>query len=444
MKTLQEIYAETEQQNFIEPSLYAQNRVKQGLRNENGTGVKVGLTRICDVIGYSMVNNHKKSIDGELIYRGYSVKDLVRLNEEDSQICGYERAAFLLIYGRLPDEDELRAFQFALEHAFSTSLVTETYQTTSLLNVLQIEVLKLYGQDEDPDTDDLSRRMMKGISIMSSLPLFVFSIYSGKKIPAYPLPGKSFAENILWMARNHRPYSRQEAKVLDTLLILHADHGGGNNSTFANVVITSTGTDIYSCVSAAIGSLKGPKHGGAAAKVGRQTEELLKVITPQTTEAEMEELAQKILDKQFGDGSGLIYGIGHAIYTKSDPRCVLIKEECRKLAEEKGQLETFHAMERFEKAAVHLMKKAKGKDVCANVDFYSGFAYHMLGIDQSLFTPLFAIARSAGWVAHHLENRQSNRKLIRPANIYVGEHHTFEEAWNALYPQKINRKDEIL
>ena len=158
----------------------------------------------------------------------------------------------------------------------------------------------------------------------------------------------------------------------------------------------------------------------------------------------MEELAQKILDKQFGDGSGLIYGIGHAIYTKSDPRCVLIKEECRKLAEEKGQLETFHAMERFEKAAVRLMKKAKGKDVCANVDFYSGFAYHMLGIDQSLFTPLFAIARSAGWVAHHLENRQSNRKLIRPANIYVGEHHTFEEAWNALYPQKINRKDEIL
>lgn len=444
MKTLQEIYAETEQQNFIEPSLYAQNRVKQGLRNENGTGVKVGLTRICDVIGYSMVNNHKKSIDGELIYRGYSVKDLVRLNGEDSQICGYERAAFLLIYGRLPDEDELRAFQFALEHAFSTSLVTETYQTTSLLNVLQIEVLKLYGQDEDPDTDDLSRRMMKGISIMSSLPLFVFSIYSGKKIPAYPLPGKSFAENILWMARNHRPYSRQEAKVLDTLLILHADHGGGNNSTFANVVITSTGTDIYSCVSAAIGSLKGPKHGGAAAKVGRQTEELLKVITPQTTEAEMEELAQSILDKQFGDGSGLIYGIGHAIYTKSDPRCVLIKEECRKLAEEKGQLETFHAMERFEKAAVRLMKKAKGKDVCANVDFYSGFAYHMLGIDQSLFTPLFAIARSAGWVAHHLENRQSNRKLIRPANIYVGEHHTFEEAWNALYPQKINRKDEIL
>ena len=173
MKTLQDIYAETEQNNFIEPSLYAQNRVKQGLRNENGTGVKVGLTRICDVIGYSMVNNHKKSIDGELIYRGYSVKDLIRLSENDQQICGYERAAFLLIFGRLPDPDELRAFQFALEHSFSTNLVAENYQTTSLLNVLQIEVLKLFGQDEDPDTDDLARRMMKGISIMSSLPLFL-------------------------------------------------------------------------------------------------------------------------------------------------------------------------------------------------------------------------------------------------------------------------------
>lgn len=428
MKTLQELYLENETLNFIEPSLYSLYRVKQGLRNENGTGVKVGLTRICDVVGYTMVHNHKKAIDGELIYRGYSVKDLIALNDTDDAICGYERAAFLLIFGRLPNAQELKSFQFALQHSFSTDLVFASYRTNSLLNVLQIEVLKLYGQDEDPDTDDLGRRMMKGISIMSSLPLFVFSIYTGRKIPAYPLPGRSFAENILWMARSHLPYTKQEARVLDTLLVLHADHGGGNNSTFANVVISSTGTDIYSCISAAIGSLKGPKHGGAAAKVGAQTEEILRLITPDTTEGEMEDLCRKILNKEAGDGSGLIYGIGHAIYTRSDPRCLLIKEECRKLAAEKGQLEVFQAMERFEKAAVKTMKKAKGKEVCANVDFYSGFAYHMLGIDQSLYTPLFAIARSAGWVAHHLENRQSNRKLIRPANIYVGEHHTLEEA----------------
>lgn len=225
MKTLQELYLENETLNYIEPSLYSLYRVKQGLRNENGTGVKVGLTRICDVVGYTMVHNHKKAIDGELIYRGYSVKDLIALNDADEAICGYERAAFLLIFGRLPDAQELKSFQFALQHSFSTDLVFASYRTNSLLNVLQIEVLKLYGQDEDPDTDDLGRRMMKGISIMSSLPLFVFSIYTGRKIPAYPLPGRSFAENILWMARNHLPYTKQEARVLDTLLVLHADHG---------------------------------------------------------------------------------------------------------------------------------------------------------------------------------------------------------------------------
>lgn len=424
MQTLKDIYAQAKESNYIEPSLYSQYRVKQGLRNENGTGVKVGLTRICDVVGYTMVNNHKKPIEGELIYRGYSVKDLVRLARQDDAIHGYEMAAFLLIFGRLPNTDELKTFQFSLKHDFESELVFSTYRTASLLNAMQIEVLKLYGLDENPETDTLEDRMIKGLRILSSLPLFVFSVYAGTKIQSYPLPAAGFAENVLWMARNHMPYTKQEARVLDTLLMLHADHGGGNNSTFANVVISSTGTDIYSCVSAAIGSLKGPKHGGAAAKVGGQTRMLLKTLKPESTDQEMEDLCYSILNKEAGDGSGLIYGIGHAIYTRSDPRCLLIKEEVRKLAAEKGESSTFEMLARFEKQAVRVMKKQKGKDVCANVDYYSGFAYHLLGIDETLYTPLFAIARCAGWIAHHLENRQSNRKLIRPANIYVGEHHT--------------------
>lgn len=425
-RSLKEAYIENAPSNSIAPELYAQYRVKAGLRNENGTGVKVGLTRICDVVGYELVNNRKKPLEGELIYRGYSLRDLVALEKKDHKICGYEIAAFLLIFGKLPTHQELEEFQYILKHDFSNSLVFENYRTQNLLNAMQIEVLKLYGQDKNPDNDTLEDRMMKGLCILSSLPLFVFSVYSKRKISSYPLPAAGFAENVLWMARDHQPYSKQEARVLDVLMMVHADHGGGNNSTFADVVISSTGTDIYSCISAAIGSLKGPKHGGAAGKMGAQTQMLLQRLSPDASDEELIQLCTDILDKKAGDGSGLIYGIGHAIYTKSDPRCLLIKEEVRTLAQEKGDLETFELMERFEKAACQVMKKRKGKVVCANVDYYSGFAYHLLGIDQSLYTPLFAISRCAGWIAHHLENRQNNRKLIRPANIYVGEKRTID------------------
>ncbi len=426
-RSLKEVYIENTPDNSIAPELYSQYRVKAGLRNENGTGVKVGLTRICDVVGYDLIDDQKLPKEGELIYRGYSIRDLVALEKRDLKIRGYEIAAFLLIFGKLPTLHELEEFQYILKHDFSNSLVFETYRTQNLLNAMQIEVLKLYGQDENPDNDTLEDRMMKGLCVLSSLPLFVFSVYSKQKISSYPLPAAGFAENVLWMARDHQPYSKQEARVLDVLMMVHADHGGGNNSTFADVVISSTGTDIYSCISAAIGSLKGPKHGGAAGKVGSQTQMLLQSLTPQARDEELRQLCQDILDKKVGDGSGLIYGIGHAIYTQSDPRCLLIKEEVRTLAQEKDELETFEMLERFEKMACQVMKEQKGKVVCANVDYYSGFAYHLLGIDQSLYTPLFAISRCAGWIAHHLENRQNNRKLIRPANIYVGEKYTIDE-----------------
>lgn len=419
MKTLKTIYMESEKENYIDASLYPRYRVKAGLRNDNGTGVKVGLTKICDVVGYQYIHGKKINVDGKLIYRGYSVQDLIN-DPNFAQLGNYERIAFLLIYGKLPNAEELSLFTQELLKKRNLCNIDPKYQTTSILNGVQIEVLKLYGQDPNPDSDTLEERMLKGLSILAQIPLITFSFFTGQQICEYPLPDKSLAENILVMARGSNIYTHQEARVMDTLLVLHADHGGGNNSTFANVVISSTGTDIYSCISAAIGSLKGPRHGGASTKVHQQMKEILKVTKHSRDPELMKNIAYQLLNKDFFDKSGLIYGIGHAIYTISDPRCQCIKAECKKLSKEKGQLDTFYTLEAFEKAAIDVMKKEKGVTACANVDFYSGFAYSMLGISESLFTPLFCISRTAGWIAHHLENRQSNRKLIRPANVYVG------------------------
>ncbi|MEE1448637.1 citrate synthase [Faecalitalea cylindroides] len=410
---------ESEKENYIDASLYPRYRVKAGLRNDNGTGVKVGLTKICDVVGYQYIHGKKINVDGKLIYRGYSVQDLIN-DPNFAQLGNYERIAFLLIYGKLPNAEELSLFTQELFKKRNLCNIDPKYQTTSILNGVQIEVLKLYGQDPNPDSDTLEERMLKGLSILAQIPLITFSFFTGQQICEYPLPNKSLAENILVMARGSNIYTHQEARVMDTLLVLHADHGGGNNSTFANVVISSTGTDIYSCISAAIGSLKGPRHGGASTKVYQQMKEILKVTKHSRDPELMKNIAYQLLNKDFFDKSGLIYGIGHAIYTISDPRCQCIKAECKKLAKEKGQLDTFYTLEAFENAAIDVMKKEKGVTACANVDFYSGFAYSMLGISESLFTPLFCISRTAGWIAHHLENRQSNRKLIRPANVYVG------------------------
>ena len=418
---LRALYNRSAENNLIDPSLYARYRVKQGLRNENGTGVKVGLTRICDVVGYQMIHGHKHDTEGQLIYRGYTIDELVRRQKEAGTAMGYETTAFLLIFGHLPDEQELQAFRTTLLHNIHTDFIAAKYPTSNLLNAMQIEVLKMYAQDDNPDNDRLEDRMVKGLSILASLPLFVFSCHTSEKLTAYPLPDGSLAENILYMDRQGGSFTPEEANVLDILLMIHADHGGGNNSAFTDVVLTSTGTDIYSCISAAMGSLKGPKHGGAANKMAQMYDAILEETGITTDPAVLEDVCWRLLSKDFGDRSGLIYGIGHAIYTRSDPRARMIREACRQLAAEKGEEEAFAMMEALEQTACRVMKKAKGVQVCANVDFYSGFAYRMLGIEPELFVPLFAISRTAGWIAHHLENRQNNRKLIRPANIYVGE-----------------------
>lgn len=419
MHTLKEIYQDNEERNFIDPSLYSRYRVKAGLRNDNGTGVKVGLTKICDVIGYKIIHEKKYNIDGQLIYRGYPINYLVNKQTSD-KICGFEETAYLLIFGTLPNADQLKTFKDYLLN-FKMGPVDLQYETPNILNALQIEVLKLYAKDPSADTDDLEERMMKGLKILASIPLFTFSYARNKVFKSYPYPDRSLAENILCMTRGNDQYTFEEAKIMDTLLMVHADHGGGNNSTFANVVISSTGTDIYSCISAAIGSLKGPKHGGANCKVTNMFKAIFHEVGFTTDKATLKKIANRILDKDFFDHSGLIYGIGHAIYTKSDPRALLIHEQCEALAKSKGQEEIYNCIHAFEKVAIEVMKERKGIEVCANVDYYSGYVYSLLGIEADLFTPLFAISRTAGWVSHHLENRQSNRKLIRPANVYVGE-----------------------
>lgn len=425
MKTLKELYQEQEKHNFIAPSLYPRYRVKAGLRNDNGTGVKVGLTKICDVIGYKMIHGQKYNIDGKLIYRGYSIFDLVNAQPKD-KIQGFEDAAYLLIFGALPNEEQRKTFKNNWMH-IQTPPIDLQYETSNLLNALQIEVLKLYAKDNNPDNDGLEERMEKGLQILAAFPLFTFSYARERIYRTYPDSNKSFAENVLMMIRENDNYTFQEAKTMDTLLMVHADHGGGNNSTFANVVISSTGTDIYSCISAAIGSLKGPKHGGANIKVNQMFETIWKDVGYTNDEKILKDIVQKLLHKDYFDHSGLVYGIGHAIYTKSDPRATIIKEQAEKLAKEKNMMDMYTSLCTFEKVAIETMQETKHIEACANVDFYSGFVYTMLGIEPELFTPLFAISRMAGWIAHHLENRQSNRKLIRPANIYVGSYYQKEE-----------------
>ena len=414
MKTLKQIYDIEKENNRIDASFYSEYNVKQGLRNKNGTGVKVGLTKICDVIGYVMEDNQKHNVDGQLIFRGYPVSFLV------SQGLHYEDVAFLLLMGRLPYEMERQLFLKEIMQNVRMDCLDVSYHSSNLLNALQVEVLKLYSLDACPESDMLVDRFEKGFQIFSSLPLFVFSHFYHRRIVSYPFENDSFAKNILALARDCKECSVQEVRVMDTLLMLHADHGGGNNSTFANVVISSTGTDVYSCIGAAIGSLKGPRHGGAAGKVKRQFDFIQQDVGICCDRVLLKNIIDRMLNRDYFDHSGLIYGMGHAIYTKSDPRAVLIKHECELLAKEKHMEDEFHMLSLFEELATEAMFKKKNVVCCANVDFYSGFAYWMLGIDPDLFTPLFAISRMSGWLAHHLENCQSNKKLIRPANVYIG------------------------
>ena len=419
----------------INPNLYVEYDVKRGLRDSAGKGVLTGLTEISDVCAYNLIEGRQIPAEGRLYYQGINVYDLVKGLK--GRKYGFEETIYLLMFGRLPNKEELEVFaeiMFDLQNP-SGRFVRDVIMKASnenIMNSMQRCILTLYTYDENPEDISPGNVMRQSLDLIAKLPLIaIYSYHSYRHFRKdetlfirNPEKGLSFAENMLLMLRPDRQYTELEARVLDIALILHAEHGGGNNSTFTTHVVTSSGTDTFSSVAASIGSLKGPRHGGANLKVQKMFDDIKAHVEDWTNEEEVTAYLQKILNKQAFDRSGLIYGMGHAVYTLSDPREVILKKFAKALAEEKGLTDEFNLYELVEKIAGRLIPEHRKvfKSVCANVDFYSGFVYTMLGIPQELFTPLFAIARMPGWSAHRLEELLNAGKIIRPAYKYVGKH----------------------
>lgn len=439
LKTSMESLQETLLNNHrIDPNLYIEYDVKRGLRDSAGKGVLTGLTEISDVNAYDLVNGRKIPAEGSLYYQGYNIYDLV--NGLEGHKFGFEETIYLLLFGQLPSEKELEMFKevMAQFETLSGRFVRDVVMKASnadIMNSMQRCILTLYTYDSRPEDISAENVLRQSIELIAKLPLIaVYSYHSYRHFRKdetlfirNPQKGLSLAENILLMLRPDSSYTELEAKVLDIALMLHAEHGGGNNSTFTTHVVTSSGTDTYSSVAASIGSLKGPRHGGANLKVQDMFADIKAHVKNWTDEAEVEAYLCKILNKEAFDHSGLIYGMGHAVYTLSDPREVILKKFARKLAQEKGMMEEFALYELVERLGSRLVMEQRKmfKNVCANVDFYSGFVYTMLGIPKELFTPIFAIARIPGWSAHRLEEILNAGKIIRPAYKYVGHHQEF-------------------
>ena len=422
----------------IDPNLYVEYDVKRGLRDSAGKGVLTGLTEISDVTGYKLVNGRRIPADGELYYQGINVQDIV--NGLKDRRFGFEETIYLLIFGKLPSKEELSRFLELLSDMedlggrFVRDVVMKG-TNANIMNAMERCVLALYTYDDNPEDISVENVLRQSLELIAKLPeIAVYSYHAYRHFRKdetlfirNPQKGLSLAENILLMLRPDGKYTELEAKVLDIALVLHAEHGGGNNSTFTTHVVTSSGTDSYSSTSASIGSLKGPRHGGANLKVQNMFTDLKANVKDWESEEEITAYLQKILNKEAFDHSGLIYGMGHAVYTLSDPREVILKRFAKALAEEKGRMKEFALYELVESLAGKMIKEQRNlqKNVCANVDFYSGFVYSMLGIPQELFTPIFAIARMPGWSAHRLEELTNANKVIRPAYKYVGHHTDF-------------------
>ena len=422
----------------INPNLYIEYDVKRGLRDSAGKGVLTGLTEISDVNGYQLINGRRIPSEGTLYYQGINIQDLV--NGLNGRKYGFEETVYLLLFGKLPTQEQLRKFldvMFDLQNLngrFVRDVVMKA-SNANIMNSMQRCVLTLYSYDENPEDISVENVLRQSLEMIGKMPIIAVYSYHAYRhfrkdetlLIRNPKRGLSIAENILLMLRDDGRFTPLEAKVLDIALMLHAEHGGGNNSTFTNHVVTSSGTDTYSAMSASIGSLKGPRHGGANLKVQDMFENIMANVKDWTNEDEVAEYLKKILNKEAFDHSGLIYGMGHAVYTLSDPREVILKEYARKLAEEKGEMEKFALYELVERLAGQLVMEHRKlfKNVCANVDFYSGFVYTMLDIPKELFTPIFAISRMAGWSAHRLEELLNAGKIIRPAYKYVGHHEEF-------------------
>ncbi|MDR1245654.1 MAG: citrate/2-methylcitrate synthase [Clostridiales Family XIII bacterium] len=417
--------------NKINPSLYGKWDVKRGLRNANGSGVVVGLTRVGDVQGYEVNERGEKiPIGGRLFYRGVNIEDIVNNCIAEDRF-GYEETSYLLLFGRLPNRDELRGYErlLGIKRALPKGFIRDmilTAPSRSIMNKLARSVLALYSYDKNPDDTSIENVLRQSIDLIAYFPALIAAAYQAKQTlmnnrnSIYlhsPDPALCTAENILRLTRPSGNFTDFEAKMLDICLILHAEHGGGNNSSFTTHVVTSTGTDTYSAIAAAAGSLKGPKHGGANIEVIEMIEGIKKNVRDVTDESKVREYLIKLLKGEAGDRSGLIYGLGHAVYTVSDPRAVLLKKMARKLAVEKGLANDFALYEYIENNAPQLYNEIKGakKSMPANVDLYSGFVYKALGIPNELSTPIFAMARISGWCAHRLEELSEGAKIMRPA-----------------------------
>ncbi|MCI7813511.1 MAG: citrate/2-methylcitrate synthase [Lachnospiraceae bacterium] len=435
---MEKLEAELMKNHRIDPNLYLEYDVKRGLRDSAGKGVLTGLTEISDVCAYDLVNGRRIPADGSLYYQGIEINDIV--NGLKGRKYGFEETIYLLLFGRMPSQSELDMFlnvMFELQDLggrFVRDVIMKA-SSENIMNAMQRCILSLYTYDPNPDDISAGNVLRQSMNLIAKLPLIaVYSYHSYRHfrkddtlLIRNPQKGLSLAENMLLMLRPDSKYTELEAKVLDIALILHAEHGGGNNSTFTTHVVTSSGTDTYSSVAASIGSLKGPRHGGANLKVQNMFDDIKAHISDWKNEDEVAAYLQKILNKEAFDHTGLIYGLGHAVYTLSDPREVILKKFAKKLAEEKGMMEEFELYDLVERLAGRLVMEHRRlfKNVCANVDFYSGFVYSMLGIPQELFTPIFAIARMPGWSAHRLEELINANKIIRPAYKYVGHHTEF-------------------
>ncbi|MGI6041620.1 MAG: citrate/2-methylcitrate synthase [Candidatus Alectryocaccobium sp.] len=423
----------------IDRRLYAEYDVKQGLRDSSGKGVLTGLTEISDVIG--METNEKGRripVDGRLYYQGYNIQDLIKGFE--GKRFGFEETIYLLLFGKLPNESELSEFVELitsyrdLPEEFTRDVIMSA-PSNNIMNAIQKCVLTLYSYDDNPESITIPNVLRQSLGMIAKLPLVTVYSYStyrhyheGQNLHIRnSKPQLSLAENLLQMLHGNGEFTELEAKVLDVALVLHADHGGGNNSTFTTHVVTSTGTDTYSTIAASLGSLKGFRHGGANLKVQDMFADIKEHVTVWTDEAALRTYLKKILDRKAFDKAGLIYGIGHAVYTLSDPRAVILKDYARRLSVEKHMEEEFELYERVERIGKELVMESKplNKAMCANVDFYSGFVYTMLGLPKELFTPLFAISRVSGWSAHRIEELVNAGKIIRPAYKYVGHHRDY-------------------
>lgn len=427
--TLRGLKNELIDNNTIDAKYYDQFEVKRGLRNKDGSGVLAGLSHVSSVIGFHKIEGEMSPVDGILRYRGVMVQDIIALFNSQSRYC-FETACFLLLVGRLPNDSEKEAFiTYTKEHRYVPKDVVEhvikALPSKNGMNKLQTTIAALYGYDADPDNQDPMENFLKSVQLLSKLPLIVAYNYLVANKPGAilvdPPKDASIAEAFLYVLNEGKAPSQMEAHILDLCLVLHAEHGGGNNSTFATHVVSSSQSDLYSTMAAAVGSLKGPLHGSANQEVMDMMEDIKTHVKTWTDSQEVCAYIEKLVKKEAYDKSGKIYGLGHAVYTKSDPRAIIILSYAEALAKEKNRQDEMALYKTIAKEAPGIFQSIKGstKVIAPNVDFFSGFVYDCLGIPSQIYTPIFALSRACGWCAHYIEEGLSGKRIIRPAYKYI-------------------------